>query len=516
MKKIESLCLLLFFSSSIFAQQNLSLLNTFYKDRYFLHSHENIGNGVFPVVESVFDISHAIRDSSKQYYDFTEVLFKKHLLTFKGKDYHLTISPILDISIGRDLSDTVKRNLFQNTRGVYIEGDIMKNFSFSSFFYENQARFSQYETEYYKSLGELYPNQSNGTYVTQNAVIPGAARTKYFKNDGFDYAYAQGNIVYSPHKNVHLIAGNTPNFFGDGYRSLLLSDNAVGSPFLRIDWQIIPQLKFVYLRQRLFNLMRRPVSTTVESYYESKGNAINYLTYSPTKKISISFFESTIWSRGDSIHSKFSNPLIYSPIPLIASLAPKNNEVLSVTGLNFSSNIAQKHWIYGQIALTNFDFSKTAFQLGYRVYQLFNLKDFMIQAEWNYVSNSMYVADENKRLNYNHYNLPLAHPKGNGFNEFLLRVNYEWKRVYVDLDISYYMLNNYQSGSLLPYHQSTTSITTGFVSQNLEVGYRFNKMMNFQAFMSAYYRGNDQTFLRNSTIVSIGIRTGINNHYRNF
>jgi hypothetical protein len=172
----------MFLTKALLGQQNTLLLNSFFKDRYLLHSSSDgfIGTSFYPTFESNYDLNRKIADSSKQYYDLTEILFKKHLFEAKGEDYYITISPIADLRRGRDRADTNARTLFQNTRGFFVEGDLLKNFSFSTSFFENQARFTRFETEYYTSIGELYPNQTNGVYTTQNAMVPGAARTKPF------------------------------------------------------------------------------------------------------------------------------------------------------------------------------------------------------------------------------------------------------------------------------------------------------------------------------------------------
>lgn len=515
--KFVVVSLLLCLNGISFSQQNLSLLNHFYKDRYFLHagkSELSIGS-VFPFVESEFDLNKSLADSSKQYYELTQIVFKKHLLEFKGEDYYLTISPVADLSLGKDLADTNSRRLFQNTRGIFVEGDLLKNFSFSTAFYENQTRLSTYETSYYRSIGELYPNQSSGVYNTQNAVIPGAARTKPFKTDGFDYGYAQGNLVYKPHRTVALIAGNTPHFIGNGYRSILLSDNGVGSPFFRADVSFSKRWKFMYLRQRLLNLMRKPVSTTVESYYESKGMSVNYLTFQATKKIAVSLFESAIWSRGDSLTSFASNPLIYNPVPFIAPLAIGEDKLTSVIGLNLSALIGNKHHLYGQFALTNLDYEASALQLGYRGYSFFGLKDFMFQLEYNHVSKDMY-SSSNRRLNYVHYNLPIAHPAANGFSEFVLRSNYEWKRIYADLKTIVYLLEGHSSVALLPVEKFAAQQSGTVLHNQLEMGYRFNRKMNLTIFGSLLLRSEMLDVFQKTSIFSLGLRTAINNHYNDF
>ncbi len=502
---------------SSFAQHNSILLNSFFKDRLLLHAtHDShVGTSFYPAFESAYDLNKKIADSSKQYYDLTEILFKKHLFEAKGEDYYITISPVVDLRRGRDRADTNVRTLFQNTRGIFVEGDLLKNFSFSTTIYENQARFTNYETEYYRSVGELYPNQTNGIYTTQNAVVPGAARTKPFKGDAFDYGYAQGNIIYRIHPSLVLNAGNTSMFVGDGHRSLLLSDNSIGTPFVRADIKLLKQLQFTYMRSRLMNLMRKPVSTTVESYYEPKSLAVNYLSWQPVHSLSISLFEATVWSKGDSITARRTNPMVLNPVPFLSGLVVSSDDMSSVTGLNLSWILAKQHRFYGQFALTNLDSKKYTWQLGYRGFSYLGLKDLMIQVEYNDVSNGMYTAS-NRRLNFVNYNLPLAHTKGTGFREILVRTNYEWKRTYIDVAAFVFLLKDYSALDLLPVEKNVLRETGTVLNQQMEIGYRFNRKMNLSLFASWLYRKESFGEQRTTSAISIGFRTGINNHYNDF
>ena len=469
----------------------------------------------FPVTESAYNLIPAIDDSSKQYYTVTHILFQKHLLEIKGEDYFLTIDPILITSMGRNRADTNVRTLFQNTRGLHVEADLFKNFSFSTSLYENQARFNNYETDYYSSVGELYPNAGNG-YNTQNAVIPGGARTKPFKEDAFDYGYAVGYFVFSPYKTLQISAGNNSQFVGDGHRSILLGDNSINAPYLRVDWRISHQFNFTYLRSKHTNLMRRPFSGSVESYYESKGYSVNYLTYKPSNKISVSLFESGNWNRGDSITSTNSHPLYYNPVPLVSGLALQGkNKVSSLIGLNSSWQLADKHRIYGQVAINDFDSKQVALQAGYRGYDFFNLGDLMLQVEYNYVASGTYET-ENRRLNNVQYNLPVAHIKGNGFQEILVRANYEYKRIYLDLSLSYYLLENYSQTALLPIYSEMERKSTDLIFSNVELGYRFNRLMNLSLFGLLTYRSETGSEDFGTNSIQIGLRTGITNQYKDF
>jgi len=504
------------FSAFIYSQQNLLPLNSFYKDQLFANKCQTSYNegSFFPVSEGEYNLIPAINDSSKQYYDFTNVLFKKHLFEIAGDDYAISISPLFNFSGGKDVSDTIERSLFQNTRGFIVEVDLFKNFSFSSSFYENQARFTGYESNYYSKLGERY-TQPDSTYAHINAVIPGGGRTKAFKGDGFDYAFAIGNMSYLLHPKLRISAGNNAQFIGDGYRSILLSDNSFNAPYYRVDWKISNKFSFNYMRSRLMNLLRKPISSSAENYYEAKGYSVNYFTYKPTKFVNISLFEGVIWNRGDSLISKSSNPLFYNPIPIISELILKDQtELNTLLGLNLSTQIFPKHRVYGQVAATNLDFSIIAFQLGYRGYNFFGLNDFMVQVEFNSVPNKFYQS-VNSRLNYSHYNLPLAHVKSNGFQEALLRINYEFKRIYTELSAHYYTVKDYASDVLIAANNSPNTNTGNIVYGKLEVGYRFNRKVNFTAFTSAVYRKSDFEKLP-TTSFNLGIKTSLLNHYTDF
>ena len=360
----------------------------------------------------------------------------------------------------------------------------------------------------------MYPGDS--IYGRQNAVTPGGGRTKPFKIDGFDYAYAVGYFVYAPFKFLSVTAGNNAQFVGDGHRSLLLSDNSYSAPYFRIDWDIHPKFSFSYMRSRHMNLLRRPATNSVESYYEAKGYSVNYFTYKPSNKIAISLFESGEWNRGDSITSKHSHPLFYNPVPFVSGLVLKGkNEVVSLLGLNIGYQVGKLHRLYAQVAMNDYATDKLGFQLGYRGYNYFGLKDFMLQVEYNYTSSNLYQST-NPRLNSSHFNMPLAHVKGNGFQEVLLRTNYEIKRVYAEVTAVYYLLSSYNSSSLLPTYNAQTLASNNVFYGSVELGYRFNRKMNFSVFGNYTFRTIDDPTVLTTNQLNIGVRTGFINHYKDF
>lgn len=224
------LVLLFLIPNWILAQQGLVPTSSYYRDRLFdnqIESSESnklhgnyMGSGFLPELESFYNLHDRIRDRSNQYSEFTEKLFKKHMFEVNAQDAKVFISPVGEFSFGKELNDTTGNYLYKNSRGIQIQADLFKNFSFQTSFYENQARFSSFERDFIDANGEYYTTSIG--YNQQNGVVPGAARTKPFKTNGYDYAFAVGHYVYSPFKNFSVVAGNNQQFIGSGYRSLYM------------------------------------------------------------------------------------------------------------------------------------------------------------------------------------------------------------------------------------------------------------------------------------------------------
>ncbi|MCF8328794.1 MAG: hypothetical protein K9I37_00505 [Crocinitomicaceae bacterium] len=436
-----------------------------------------------------------------------------HLIKVKGEDFKLEISPLFNFSLGKDLLDSSNQFLYQNSRGIIILGDITPRFSFSTSFYENQARFSSYENSYMKEHGEIYPTVNN-QYNVQNAVVPGAARTKPFKNGGFDYGYAIGNFVFRATKNITVMAGNNQQFIGAGYRSLLLSDNAVGSPYIRVDYQFFPRWTFNYLRSRLLNLVRKPNYTTVEGNYQAKGLAVNYISFAATSRLTISLFDGAIWAKGDSLKTSALNPLYYSPVPFLAHLV-SDSTAYAITGLNFNWLITSNIRLYGQAAFARWKKIETAFQLGGRSYEFVGLKSLFMQMEYNQVSSHMYQAPA-QFLSYSQYNLPLAHTKGNGFREIVFRINWRWKSFGIEGKSIVYQLIDHQKNTLLPITKYSDNENNWLALEQVELSYQINKKLNLSVFSNLTYRFNSPSIDQKNLLLNAGIRTSLINHYNDY
>lgn len=516
------ICLL---SIGVFAQGNLLPMHSFYKNKFLKHSGKQSIETFFPANESQLNLNHFIRDSSKNYYDVTEWLFKKHWIELRKDNAYLYISPMADIRLGKEQIDTSTTTLFRNTRGVWVNGGIGKKLSFQFTFAENQARFMQYEAAYFTQQGEIKVGSAG--YYRENATIPGAARTKPFKVDGFDYAYSIGVIRYEISKKMSLEAGNNQLFIGTGYRSLLLSDNAIPAPHLRFKWQFAPRWDLQIVYQKNSNQYRKPSTNAVEAPYESKFYAANYLTFKPVPNIALSLFTAGNQLRQDSIQVHKMEAQMWIPLPGMQNdLLFGNSSVINgISGLNIDIAL-DKNRIYGQFVVDKLaNRFLTAGQIGAHFFDCFQVQNLHMQLELNYVPKSFY-ADENPKLSYNQYNIPAAHPKGNNFGEIIYLIDYELKRFTVESK-SILMTNQ---GIGMTTQFAPNSIFTSTVNapdfgvnygttflQEFEIGYRLNRKYNAQITLGVKIRSSE--FAGEKALyqaVLVGFKTGIMNQYFDF
>jgi len=390
----------------------------------------------------------------------------ENLLVVDTHDFYLTIDPIFNFQIGRDTEDSTNRNLSNNTRGILVQGAVGQKLAFYASFYENQSFFPTYLSDHIKETG----------------VIPGQGRYKGFKIDGFDYAMASGALSYTPFKNVNVQFGHGKNFIGDGYRSLLLSDNTFNYPYLKGTFGFFKnKLQYQVLYASLINLNRIPATTSTEAQFIRQAGTFHNLSFSPNNKFEISLFEGVVYQNWDSTGTQSLPWNFYVPVIYLNTAVEgmSNANSKPVLGLNLRVNPFKGYMIYGQVAIDNYNVSNTGFQFGVAAYDAMSIKDLTLQAEWNNVSKGMY-QHSNPQNDYKHYGGYLAHPTGNDLNELIGIVHYSFhdffvsaKWVYsdrtspVDVDLG--------NGSVLSYRESQQ-----VTYQDYSIGYLLNPKTNMK------------------------------------
>jgi hypothetical protein len=345
--------------------------------------------------------------------------------------FHLYIDPLLNLEplyIFNDGEDPGHRRSYYNTRGITARGDIGKKISFETTFYENQCLAPYYIQKF--------------AHATQ--VFPGQGRWKIFKASGFDYAMSMGYISYSPFRNFNIQAGTGKHFVGDGYRSLLLSDNAFPYPFARLTGWFGPNKMFQYttIYASLMNLNSvAPIPPGTERLYQKKAASFYQLSANIGRIAEVTLFQGLIWSAADAdnkqcIQLAYVNPLIFSSIPFYG-MHDKHNFLVGAT---FHLDLLKTIRVYGQVVADDFgkkglSTNKKGFQIGVNYYNVAHIKHFHLQFEFNAVNPYTYSARDSAQ-SYTHYNQPLAHPYGANFYEMIIAGKYKIGDFYADVHFS--------------------------------------------------------------------------------
>ncbi len=432
-------------------------------------------------------------------------IFNDHLIhiTSKQGKYEFKVDPLLNLENGRAEYDTTKtQKISTNTRGFIASGTIGKDFYFETMFSENQSFFPHY-------LQHL----SNAT-----KIIPGQGRYKTFKKTGYDYAFSSGFVSYQPIKQLNLQIGHGKQKIGNGYRSLLLSDNAFNYPYARITSQWFKgRLQYTNLFAALMNLTTGGAKTpkNTEALYQKKAMALHYLSLNVTKRFNLGLFQNMIWNAADSSNKQhlewqYFNPIIFTNLGFYG-LNNKNNNLI---GANANFKITSTLSVYAQIMAD--DLSNTTnlgsaigYQIGTTYFNAFNLNNLTLQAEFNDVAEGSYNSPQGTTNNqsYSHYNQTLAYTPGYG-KEFIFLADYKYKRMF--LNVKY----NKQLISFNQYDLYTLNYT------KLQFGYTLNTAYNFN--VSLGYNIRKQNFLgftasnNKTNFYTLSLKSNLYNTYYDF
>ncbi|MDR0801417.1 hypothetical protein [Fluviicola sp.] len=513
MRLLLNIFLSLILASSAWGQRYLVLpIESYFRDVSFFT--DSSFAPVFPVNDQQVNYYNTTKEQKLRYSSVGYYIYQRELIQLSRKEGTIRISPILDLQTGVERGNT-SRQQYLNVRGVRIEGSMKNKVFFSGSFYENQAVFPYYVQQYVNNRGEFYPNMGDSGYYQVNAVIPGGARTKPFKTNGFDYAYATGIVQWQVLKNLAVSVGNSPIFIGSGYRSVLYSDNALPTMNFRINYSLGEKWNFQLIRMQGLNMLRIPFSTNGEALYERKGLSLGTIYFQPTKHLRIGLVEGGIWARGDSLQKQAVEGGFYIPIPGAATIQEGiNGKSYAYLGLDFNWRV-WKLLVYGQYGRNPYTKSSDVGQIGLR-YWPFRSHHYLIHIEYNHTSANAYKAT-NPRIDYSNFNLPVGHPMAAGVDELVVRLRAEWNHLFVSSSTNCYLNQSDNYRQLLPVYENNPNMNQRVFYEDLEIGYSFNHQYGLEVFGSAKLRlVNNPLQDRQSSWVSIGLRTALNNHYFDF
>jgi hypothetical protein len=358
------------------------------------------------------DIHSAVKPyiiSEKNTYQNQQLTLSKVFMSKRPKigKHSIDIYPITNISTGFDSYTGLIYNL-----GVGLGLDFKgKNFTLSA---------------------KYLPSYSQNNYfvdsiIKTNYVYPGKGQKMT------DKMYQNIDIigVYKLNKFFTVLGGHSKNFFGDGYRSLLLSDNSSSNPFLKIETSF-SSIKYVNLFQVLKDIYQVPNQQAANAI---KYSASHYLSWNITKEFNLSIFETVVMQGKDSLSNRgfdvnYLNPFVfYRPVEYASGSA--DNVLL---GLSMSYKTRFNHQFYFQLILDEFLLAelksdnkwwanKYGVQLGVKAND-FILKNLYVQAEYNFVRPFTY-SHKHTAQNYGQMNQALAHPIGANFHELISIITYK-------------------------------------------------------------------------------------------
>jgi len=496
--------LLLSSSLLIAQQQNLPLNREFglVNQKAFNNFGNNTHTSSLPIIQSfiqtdsVSGLNKAEQDAylinisksnqkSKNFFKwlYQSAFFENFAVVDTG-NFYLTIDPLLNGEFGKDSEFAADELLYKNTRGLIVRANVGEKFSFQTSFYENQATYVPYITD----------------FIHDNEVAPGQGRVKRFKDNGFDFASASANISYTPADFLNIQLGTGKNFIGEGYRSLLLSDQSYNYPFFKFTTQFgeKDQFQYIQINAQLTDLIRREAGSTGETLFQRKAMTTHYFSWNATKWLNLGFFENTIWQTEDSSGTKPFQWQQLNPVFGVNALTTTTDNNNSNLGLNIKIKLPFKLIAYNQVVYNTQKNSNTnGYQFGLKY---FGLRYFTFQAEYNAMSKTTASANINLQ-NQGHYNEWLAHPFGNDFKEIVGIMNFKYKRVFTQVKVNYATIN------------TNTDITT----IQAHLGFLINPKNNLSAVVGLAKRDKTVANVTHLTnYVYFGIRTSLRNLYDDF
>ncbi len=429
------------------------------------------------------------------------------LYSSRNEDFDIHVNFVTNNFAGKEKD--VGRALLYSGRGVEVRGMINKKLGFYTYITDNQGYFPQYVQEY-----------------TEKLNFPGEGLTKIGMKKGVDFFSARGYITFNPLKSVNIQFGHDRNFFGNGYRSLTLSDNSSPYLFLKINTQI-GRVRYTNLWTSMINNQDAPHGDMLR---KKKYTAMHHLSVNITDRFNLGFFEAEVFSR-DSTSGGFDlnylNPVIFYRF-VESYLGSSDNALL---GIDFKWLTFKNFSTYGQLMVDEFlskDYfnndrswtKKYGLQLGAKHIDALGIPHLDLQAEYNVVRPYTFTHRDGGR-NYMHYKQALAHPLGANFWEVLGIARYQLGArltaygtiVIADRGVDAFG-TNYGSDLTLDYDTRVSDkgnvITQGILEKTRMFDLRLSYMLAHNLFLD--YRMmqrkviSSHTLLPSTSLVTFGVR----------
>jgi hypothetical protein len=345
---------------------------------------------------------------------------KSDLIHVDVPDFDLHVNPVLYLGAGNDAQrdDMV----FINSRGVEVRGMVDKKVGFHAYLTDNQMVMPSYVWD----------------QMSRNPVIPHEGFWKEYKNNkGVDFFQARGSVTVDVSKHINVQFGHDRFFIGNGYRSLIFSDNPPPSLFLRTNVKVW-KLNYLFLINQATADVKGNLGglSSEEGGYPQKFTALHHLSINIGKKLNIGLFESVVFSADDTTGVRIFRLDYLNPIIFYRAIEQQNGSTDNVLlGMDFKWNAARKLQFYGQFLLDEFVLDKVkqgngwwankfGVQAGAKYIDALGVSNLDLQGEINIVRPYTYSHDT-QFGNYSSYRQSMAHPLGANFNEIVGILHYQ-------------------------------------------------------------------------------------------
>ena len=329
------------------------------------------------------------------------------------KAFTARVNPSVQFHFAPELGDKLTFNI---VRGFELRAYVKKRLGFYLYMGSNLMRFPSFVRD--ERVNREFEN------------VPGDAYFKDYKVEGQDYFTTRGYMTFNVIDHLDFQFGYDKNFIGNGYRSMMLSDNAAAYMFLKMNVRV---WKINY--QSIFAELVGQYDRGLDRLLDKKYFAAHHLNFSVTKWLDVGFFEGVIMSRSNNFEFHYLNPRIFYR-SIEQSLGSPDN---AMVGFDYKANVAKTAQFYGQFVMDEFNFSqikqfngwwgnKYAIQQGFKYINVGGVQNLDVQLEYNLARPFMYThsGKTGQHLaNYTHYNQELAHPLGANFREALMIVKYQ-------------------------------------------------------------------------------------------
>ncbi len=419
-------------------------------------------------------------------------------------NFHTGIQPAAWPGEGawQPVSDTAaarKKTLSLSATGCLMGGGVVRNGVFSGAAGDNLGVLITLEDRkrWHASLGYSAVGGIRVGYLRELAdslrIIPGAGFAHHAGEDLYIAHYTHGHIGYRAGKYFHFEAGKGKHFWGDGYRSLILSDNANAYPYLRLTTEVW-KVKYTNLWIQLRDISAGQALRDARIKY----SALHALSWNVSNRVTLSVFEMVIWQDRDSTsrrHLDFNylNPLIFFR-PLEYAQGSADNSIL---GMGIRVKASSDVQVYGQLVLDEFKWyeirraggwwaNKFGGQIGAKWFDA-GTPGLSFQSELNFVRPFTYTHGSVVQA-WGHLNQGLAHPWGANFFEWVnhvrcdigpwsFREQFSWGSFGRDLDTDPDLpgLENY-GGNLFRSYSNPVIDYGNKIGQGLKSAFTFHRL----------------------------------------